>query len=598
VDQEEEDHLPPPTAPQTTDPFDLAPASVAELYRAAADVCAATPGHALVQLRAALVHLLDDWLRRAGRSQAGAAALKADRLISHDPTLATLKPCMDKVRLLGNLGAHPEQHPGSPPTFADARDALEAMHDLVAEWCRRFANPTGPLATFAAPVAVDLAGLTVRAILGRDRAATLAVADHLRARGDAELEAARRKSRDERTGIFTIEETAHDHRAAQLLYRLNNYEEAGAAYGEAMLAFASPGVDRDLPHARSLMGLAARMGHSGAQAELATAHLIANHDLVPVEEMDTEWGFELAHASADQDDPAALNLLVKIYGEGIGVPRDLARAEECARRASHAGYPLAQLNLARMLLRGSATPADDEEVDRLISQATEAGVREAGLLEFHRALQVHKGIAPDSAWEALRAAAQEGVHEAQAELGMRLFRGDGIDRDLLQGGLWLCAAMSSASTDRERDEIRKVLPMVRDQLFQSISPPSQRPPGVPETPIEAGDDAAHVACLAAAHLISDAQDNTTVARTEVELMMALGRFIAPSLPAGAFGPKKTWDPPTHEDRALLKRAFPNQPQFWNGSAAERSRAKRAPSLNQACLCGSGRKFKGCCGRES
>lgn len=88
--------------------------------------------------------------------------------------------------------------------------------------------------------------------------------------------------------------------------------------------------------------------------EAAFARAIAAYDAGRYGDAADAWA-RLA-GNGDKDATAAL---AGLYRQGLGVPRDAARAAALYRRAGLGGHIIAQANLGEMLGRGEGTPHDE-----------------------------------------------------------------------------------------------------------------------------------------------------------------------------------------------------------------------------------------------
>lgn len=80
---------------------------------------------------------------------------------------------------------------------------------------------------------------------------------------------------------------------------------------------------------------------------------------------------ELA-APAKDDDPQALHTLAKIYGAGLGVEKDPAKAAEFLRRAAEGNLPAAQFDFASALVLGEGLEQDVPEALKWFLLAAES----------------------------------------------------------------------------------------------------------------------------------------------------------------------------------------------------------------------------------
>jgi len=140
--------------------------------------------------------------------------------------------------------------------------------------------------------------------------------------------------------------------------------------------------------------------------------------------------FALATHGAEQDDPKAMTLLGELYADGLGVPRDDAKAAEWYRLAASRGDRNAMFALAMFALRGRAGPRDRQLSAKWLAAAAKLGHAVAA---YDLALLYMEGqLFPQDfsrAAELLQAAAQAGNPEAQYALGTLYKQGRGVAKD-------------------------------------------------------------------------------------------------------------------------------------------------------------------------
>ena len=103
-------------------------------------------------------------------------------------------------------------------------------------------------------------------------------------------------------------------------------------------------------------GLARTAAHEDATHEDAFALALAAYDAGRYGEAARIWS-----RLSDAGDAQATAALAGLYRQGLGVPRDLARAAQLYRRAGLRGHVIAQANFAEMLIeRGGLGPDRDQ----------------------------------------------------------------------------------------------------------------------------------------------------------------------------------------------------------------------------------------------
>ncbi len=579
------------------------PAAAGAPYAEAYNNCAVLPGHALVHVRASLAALTDIWLRLLVRGTGGTLAEQNDRLVRLLGLTRSAGQVFHDVRYAGNLGAHPEQRTGGPPTRLEARDALRQLHGLLALFAERVGGvPRGEIPGFEEPPEVDWGDVCERAIFGHDTAAMVAVG--------------RRLSEGARASREKIEGQARGPRDASAPADLSGFHDSLGWFERAQARAADPEVTRTAAYERArmlivelpleerldegvaLLRWAAVAGHADAQALLALLLLDARSPLPAPRDLEEarEWAERAAHA----DHPEALNVLTAIYGNGEGVERDPVRALGYARRSSEAGYPLAHANLALLLLDQPRAARDDAEIRALIDRAKREEIGEAYWAEY-RLLREEGALDSGVAEQALAVAAEAKVVPALVVRVEHALQAEPRAWDLVAAIDWLVDVLGRVEEGEVRDAARRRLVRVRDEGDRRMRSPAEQSSG------PRGNDLFALVIRAGACLGIHPGDDPAACVAAV--MRALGRVCSP-LPTGQRA--------TQEDVELVHAAIPTFPVRWadgravlvapggaNKSVSEADysgdplahSAPRRPVRNALCSCGSGRKFKGCCGRR-
>lgn len=136
---------------------------------------------------------------------------------------------------------------------------------------------------------------------------------------------------------------------------------------------------------------------------------------------------------AEQGNPRAQNGLGMIYGQGLGVERDLRKAVMWHRRAAEQGYARGQYFLGLMYADGAGVPKDPVQAVEWLSRAAEQG--DAGAAFSLGAMYAEgEGVEKDSrqAAEWYRRAAELGHPDAQHNLALMLSSGEGITQDQVE----------------------------------------------------------------------------------------------------------------------------------------------------------------------
>lgn len=569
------------------------PAAVVIPYADAFTTCAVLPAYALVQVRASLARLVEAWLRAVARGTGGSLSEQVERLVRTLGLPPRVVSVFDHVRIAGNLGAHPEQRTAGPPARAEARDALRDLHEILSLYAERVGGVSAAdIPGWEEPPDVDWGEVCERAVLGDDARAMLAVGRRLANEARQRVEDVETRARVERATTWTLDLSGfHDalywfDRARR---RARTAEVAREALYERAHVILVDVAERDrLSEAVGNLRHAAQDGHADAQALLALllldprSPLPAPRDLAEAR----EW----AERAAAAEHPEALNALTAIYANGQGVEPDPARALGYARRASQAGYPLAHANLALLLLDQDPASRDEAEIRALIERAKADAVGDAYWAEY-RLLAAKGSESAAAAAAALDAAVAARalpalVARAQRELGK-----EPIDWDIGPLVDWLLRALAGLGDGPLRAEARALLVRVRDESDRRMRNPSEKHSG------PYGDDLFSLVIRAGANL--DLRPGQDAWHNAAAVIRALQRACAPIR-----------EPATKADVELVLAAVPTFPLRWTRVGAELVRAGQArtepvpaparprpPSRNGPCPCGSGRKYKGCHGKE-
>jgi TPR repeat protein len=586
------------------------PPGVVAAYVEAHGTCAILPGHALVQVRGALAALVEAWLRHLARGTGGTLADQTARLVSLLRLPDVAARALYEVRVAGNLGAHPEQRLGGPPTRTEARDALFALHGLVSLFAERVGGLLpDSLPPFAEPPEVHWGDVCERAIFERDAAAMLAVGRRHRTQALEANREAEGTAKAEQSSMRFVDrggfQEALDWFQRAMLNTLDSEVRRQAWFEQARLLLTELRGHKRAGEATDLLRWSAEDGVADAQSMLALLILDATSPFP--EPRDLGEARDWAERAAEAEHPEALNVLTAIYGNGQGVERDPLRAIGYARRASQAGYPLAHANLALLLLDQPAEVRDDGEIRAAIDRAKQAGIGHGYWAEY-RFLD-DKGLAgsPEAA-EALRVAAKEQVVAGMLVSAQQAMHAEPPAWELSRIAGWLIGILGSMGANEERVEARDMLVKVRDEGSRRMRSPDAR------AARESVDDLFNIVLQAGSCLdLQPGEDPFVKIRT---VMDALLRLMM----------SRPGEPATRVDVELLLSAMPDFQVRWTGTKAElsgtaamgaramrgeaptpplgqsepraaRPMPARRPSRNGPCPCGSGKKFKGCCGRD-
>lgn len=162
------------------------------------------------------------------------------------------------------------------------------------------------------------------------------------------------------------------------------YEKAAGA-GDAFAEFETAyfyetgmGVDKNPERATHWYRLAASSGLPMAEVDLAVAYVWGTGVA-----RDEVSAFRLMSAAAAQGDGLAACYLGDFYAFGIGTPQDRSKAEKWYRKGANLHNPIAEFDLAQMLMNAEGRP-DLAAAARLLRDSSAAGyvpaMHELGLL--------------------------------------------------------------------------------------------------------------------------------------------------------------------------------------------------------------------------
>lgn len=132
---------------------------------------------------------------------------------------------------------------------------------------------------------------------------------------------------------------------------------------------------------------------------------------------------------AEKGDARAQHYLGLMYTQGLGVPKDHAKAVVWFKKAAEAGNVPAAYNLGFRYLRGQGVPQD---------------------------------IRTGAGW--IRRAAKAGLVPAQHMMGLLYANGDGVPQDFVQAYLWLSLSAKQKNQIAEKDRKAIAKRMTADQL--------------------------------------------------------------------------------------------------------------------------------------
>ncbi|MDC0669225.1 SEC-C metal-binding domain-containing protein [Nannocystis radixulma] len=364
--------------------FTCISAEFARLYASARRMVWVAPAQTLIELRACgvvLVHrLLDGCSYDRGASFGDLLARPELRRLPVDRQVH-----LDWLRKKGNIAAHPERNTPTAALDRLAQEGLRYVHGLAVWFCvERLGLPGEDLPSFELPEQDTLDRVCGDAVLRNDLEALYLLGMHFKDQAVAERMRIQERLVQERVVMNTA--APLDNEAAHWFTRATRRQHVGAAYELGLATLHGRGCAQNIDEGLGLLEFAAEWDLADAQHQLAVYYLEGHVEGLRDVPCDHEAARRLLERAAAREHLGAFNCLMKIYSEGLGVPRDMSRALELARRSADAGYPLAQLNLANLYLAEGIPERRPDEVLELLSAAAEAGIPHAltTLFKVHR----------------------------------------------------------------------------------------------------------------------------------------------------------------------------------------------------------------------
>ena len=155
-------------------------------------------------------------------------------------------------------------------------------------------------------------------------------------------------------------------------------------------------------------------------------------------------------------DPVGLHLLGSLYYQGLGVPRDLAKAAEFYTQAGEQDYPPSLANLALMYNEGDGVPKDVQKGLDYCVRAAQAGDPQS---QFNLGQHFRREEDYEQAALCYRAAAEAGVVGAQNEYGLLCLQGHGVQADYIEAYAWisLSARAGNPSALKNFEQLKSAL---------------------------------------------------------------------------------------------------------------------------------------------
>lgn len=123
--------------------------------------------------------------------------------------------------------------------------------------------------------------------------------------------------------------------------------------------------ERQTTDLKYFMRRASENGHAGAQNFIGHCYFEGTFGY----QKDIEYSHEFFEKAAFQDDPGALAQLGAFYNDGIGCEKNLEKALSFTKRSADAGYPTGQFNMFVILLNGYGVESDEVEAKNFLEKA-------------------------------------------------------------------------------------------------------------------------------------------------------------------------------------------------------------------------------------
>ncbi|OUD14621.1 SEC-C metal-binding domain-containing protein [Thioflexithrix psekupsensis] len=209
-----------------------------------------------------------------------------------------------------------------------------------------------------------------------------------------------------------------------------------ALYQLGQLHLNSRGHLRNLKQAIALLKQAAELDYADALHQMGLFYFYGRLNEQVQYEHDYCQSLRYFTKAALQDHPGALNYLVQMYYEGLGVKQNVQKAFRYAQKAAEAGYASAQFKLAYLYQSGLGTPADEKLAFYWYQCAAQNGDADAQVVLFKyysSGLWVEKNIHIALEWLHLA----EAQHHAGAcyYLALAYQRGIGVAVDMRRAAL-------------------------------------------------------------------------------------------------------------------------------------------------------------------
>lgn len=344
-----------------------------------------------------------------------------------------LQEQLNFLRIEGNKGAHPER---SFPTRHKARNtALQALRSAyeaaVWVWDNIHGEDTDELPEYTPPTRDHSDKLYADAVIRNQSEAQYSVGMIFKQRAEEAMQAEQDEARQLKKTIWAGSGGDALEDAQYWFRKAADQNHRAALYQLGLMHLRGAGSLHHPLRGEQLIRLAAQQQYADALYQLGSFYLQGAIDDRHPYEKNYAQAHECFMQAAENEHPGALNQLVQMYYEGLGVARDEAMAFHYAHKAAHAGYPSAQFRLAYFYQQGMGTEADEEAALHWYEKAAEGGDPDAQVVMFKyysNGLQVKKNLPKALEW--LQKAELRSHPGACYYLGLAYKRGIGIAKNL------------------------------------------------------------------------------------------------------------------------------------------------------------------------
>ncbi len=328
---------------------------------------------------------------------------------------------LNYLRVMGNKGAHPGSSFRSHKAALDtALTALQTAYK-IALWLYEMLYPqyAEDLPAYQAPSHTDSDKVYGDAVVRDDADARYFLGMMFRQRAQHATD--------------TEKQQEYWQDSAYWLRKAAQQQQAAALYQLGSLYLHGQGVAQNTEQAVHYMTQAADAQYADAQFALGCLLFEEPSETAHSYPQDHAQAFEYFMKAAQQEHLGALNRLVQMYYEGLGVAQDVDEAFYYAQKAALAGYPSAQFKLAHLYQTGLGVEKNEAEAFRWYQEAAQAGDADAQLVMFKcysNGLLVEKDMLQAIEW-LQQADAQEHAGAAYY-LGLAYKRGIGVQQDVVR----------------------------------------------------------------------------------------------------------------------------------------------------------------------